>query len=103
MRTIHITDALSNSCLLASELGNRLLELLQKELKDCEAIELDFAGYKYLSKEFLKESLGILCSINGWETKTFEEKIHVINMDDDDREELEVVLNDVQMNMKLKD
>ena len=102
MRVIHITGALSNSCLLASELGNRLLELLQTELKDHESIELDFGGYKYLSKEFLKESFGTLCLTNGWNAAVFDQKIRITNMDEDDREDLEVVLNDLQLTMKFK-
>ena len=68
-----------------------------------ESINLDFAGYKYLSKEFLKEGLGTLCTINKWDAETFEKKIRISNMDDDDREELEIVLNDAQMKMRLKD
>ena len=97
MNRISITDVLSNSCLLAAELGSRLFELLQNELEVHETIELDFAEYKYVSKVFIEESLGLLCRVRRWKSDEFERRIHILNMEEDDREEVEVVVADVMM------
>ncbi len=102
VKTIKVVDALTNSCLLASELGELLYQLLQRELQTNSEIELDFENYKYMSKSFLQFSIGRLCFENRWRNSEFEKRIHILNMDEDDLEEVELVLTDAQMQFTLQ-
>lgn len=102
MHTINVAESLVTPCFLAAEMGEMLFQLIQQELALHEEIEIDFSGYNYVSETFLYHSLGKVCLVNKLDDAAFTRKIRITNLEEDDREELDEVLDNVRIQLSIQ-
>ncbi len=102
MKSIHVVDFLENPVLLAGELGDRLEEKIKQTLNGGHGVEVDFAGYKFISSTFFNRAFGQLCLDMDWSADKFKKNVKVAKLEEDDYDDVELALNNAQLRRKLK-
>jgi hypothetical protein len=101
MTTIKVIDIVGSPCLLASEKGDIVASTIQGALKTTSFVEIDFAGYKFLSSAFLNHAFGQLCIDLNWTSDAFKKNIRIIGLDEDDMQDVELAIENAQTRIQL--
>lgn len=102
MKSIHVVDLLENPVLLAGELGDRLEGKMKEALKLGRTVEIDFAGYKFISTAFFNRAFGQLCLDMDWSSERFKKNVKVAGLEEDDYDDVDLALYNAQLRRKLK-
>ncbi len=90
MKTINIVDVLGTTNLLTSERGTYLRKIIETEISNSPVVNLDFAGYEFVSSSFINSAFGDLCLDLDWSVNDFYKKINLSGIDEDDKNDIEL-------------
>ena len=103
MKVISVVKLLGTTALLSAEKGLELLDNMMQALLNTNQLTIDFCGYECISSTFLNRSFGRLCVEMKWDLNEIKEKLELLNLNEDDREDLELaVLNAIERSELLK-
>ena len=101
MKTIGVVNFLETPCLLAPEKGTLLADEIKRLIKSARNVSVDFTDYEFLSSAFLNHAFGQLCIDLDWDAATFNKKINVVALDEDDVDELTLAIDNAQTRRSL--
>ncbi|MFA6977869.1 MAG: STAS-like domain-containing protein [Ignavibacteriaceae bacterium] len=103
MKIIKVIFALETAHLLTAEKGSAFLQLVKSELNSEDIVELDFAGYEFISSSFINRAFGDICLEKGWDVKDFYSKVKFTNIDKDDIDDIELAIFNAKHRRELMD
>lgn len=102
MKTLKVVNLWGNPCLLAPEKGDQLLAEIKNSFGLLSrSVEVDFSGYEFLSSAFLNRAFGQLCIDEKWTREKFHEKVKIKGLEEDDKEELELAIDNAAARLSL--
>lgn len=79
---IKVFDVLESPFAVSTEEGEKLFEVINKNLKANRRVEIDFIDIQLIVSTFLNASIGQLYGL--YPTELIQEKVSLLNMSDDD-------------------
>ena len=101
MIKLKVVDVINNPCLLAPEKGKIIADLIKASLEKHDFLVVDFTGYEFLSSAFMNHALGQICIDLDLDKNTFQEKIKIEGLQDDDIDDVTLAIDNAQLRRRL--
>src|SRR5690349_3104989 len=102
MRTVQVIALLNGDpVLLAPDKGTRVKDEVKAQLEAGNKVVLDFTGYKFISSTFLNHLFGQLILEMSMSAEALREKVEILGLSEDDREDVELTLYNAQQRQDL--